>query len=190
MVLRIWPDVARRVDDVVGLAGVYLNGSQAIAALCAAACPPGAWQLSAGSRLNRALARRPLYRGPDLTTLGTDFDELVTPQPSAGYLQGATNLQEQRLCPGRVVDHASILLDSLAFAVVLDALHHRGPAAPRRIGTAPCARFSSYPGAEPARLLEELARAAFAVPAYAGNLTLREPPVRCAWDPGCQPRRP
>ncbi|HEX6389279.1 MAG TPA: alpha/beta fold hydrolase [Solirubrobacteraceae bacterium] len=192
MVLKVWPRLARSVDDAVGLAGVYENGSQAIRTLCAVPCPPGAWQLAAGSDLQHAMARRRLPRGPHFTALGTAFDELVTPQPSAGHLEGATNLQVQGLCPGRVVDHVSILLDSLAFAVVLDALHHRGPADPRRIGTAPCARFSTYPGARPELLLEELARAAFAVPAYAGNVALREPPVRCAWNPDCrrQPRRP
>lgn len=189
MVLKLWPDLAQSVDDVVGLAGVYTNGSQAIAALCAVPCPPGAWQLAAGSRLQRALARRSLYRGPSFTTLGTDFDELVTPQPAAGYLDGATNLRVQALCPGRVVDHFTILLDSLAFAVVRDALEHAGPADPRRIGTAPCERFSTYPGAEPARLLEEVARATFAVPAYAGNVTTREPALRCAWDPACDKPR-
>jgi pimeloyl-ACP methyl ester carboxylesterase len=185
MVLKLWPDLAQSVDDVVGLAGVYTNGSQSIRALCAAPCPPGAWQLAAGSRLQRALAARSLYRGPSFTTLGTDYDELVTPQPSAGRLDGATNLNEQQLCPGRVVDHVSILLDSFAFAVVLDALEHPGPADPARIGSAPCARFGTYPGAQPARLLEEIARAAFAVPAYAGNVTTHEPALRCAWDPEC-----
>jgi len=185
MVLRLWPDLALSVDDVVGLAGVYTNGSQSIAALCAAPCPPGAWQLAAGSRLNRALARRPLYRGPDFTTLGTAFDELVTPQPAAGHLVGATNLQVQALCPGRVVDHFTILLDSLTFAVVRDALDHPGPADAKRIGAAPCARYSTYDGAKPERLLEEIARATFAVPAYTANIATREPVLRCAWDPEC-----
>jgi triacylglycerol lipase len=71
------------------------------------------------------------------------YDELVepaTPVPTAGLdwnknNPNVANILLQDVCPGRFVDHITIgLTDALAFALVLDALEHPGPADPQRAG--------------------------------------------------------
>lgn len=41
-------------------------------------------------------------------------------------LPGATTLAVQDLCPLRIVDHLTMLIDAAAFALAIDALKHGG----------------------------------------------------------------
>jgi triacylglycerol lipase len=188
LALRFWPDLADRVSDFVGLAGIYENGDAAAAALCQAACPPAGWQISPGSSLLEAFARKPPYRGPAYTSIATADDLLVTPQPSASHLSAGRNITLQDICPERVVEHMTIAFDALAYALVRDAIEHDGPADPARVSRAMCRRWL-LPGADPTRFVEEVARAAPFFPQYPNGARDGEPPLRCYLDPACPKRR-
>lgn len=183
LALRLWPDLARRVEDFVGLAGVYGNGTQAAELACGVACAASAHQLAPGSRLLTAYARRPLYDGPSYSTIATDFDELVVPQPSAGTLEGVRRIAVQDLCPGRPVEHGGIIADAVAYALVRDALDHEGPANAARVGPAGCAR-PFVPGTDLGGLTVQLAKI---LPVFPGLVTrpAPDPPLICALDPAC-----
>lgn len=179
--LRFWPDLAARVEDYVGLAGVYERGSETFRSICAAPCPIGAHQIAAASRFLRGYAGRPLYPGPSYTAISTRFDEFVTPQPAAGRLAGARTIELQSLCPARAVEHGAIVLDALAYALARDALDHPGPASPDRVRR-DCERML-IPGADPAGMLPDVV--AFAVGLTAFASPAREPQLRCYLDVGC-----
>lgn len=90
--LRLDRTLASRVDDVVGLAGVYDNGSQRLVDRCRAEdCVASLQQLRHGSRLLDALADEPLPAGPDYTNIGTRADTSVAParrQPAGRHRPG------------------------------------------------------------------------------------------------------
>jgi triacylglycerol lipase len=145
LALRSRPDLGDLVDDVIGLAGVYSNGSQSIGRGCRArGCPPSFWQFSPGSKLLRALEDRPLPRGVDFTAIGTLRDTVVTPQPQANELAGARGVQIQDICPGRrfvdELDHIYLAADAVTHALALDALGNPGPADPARVDRLVCAQ--------------------------------------------------
>ena len=90
-------------------------------------------------------------------------DELVQPEaPSpTSALRSASNVANiaiQDLCPGRPVHHVGLLADAVAFAIVIDALDHKGPADPSRLSASICAQ-ALMPGVSPADVV-------------AGNLTV------------------
>jgi len=143
--LRVWPDLAARVDDFVGLVGVYDRGSEAARSGCAAeGCVPSFQQFATGSALLRELSRRRLPAGPSVTAIGTLQDTTVTPQPAANELPGARSIQVQDLCPGRDQpgdeDHILMAGDAAGFALTMDALTHPGPAEVGRADRGSCAK--------------------------------------------------
>jgi hypothetical protein len=131
-VLRLFPELAPLVDDVVGLAGLYVRGSDAIRAGCATRCSAAFWQVATGSRYMAALAARPLPAGPSPTAIGTLRDTVVTPQPEVNALPGGRSVQLQDVCPGRRFldgyDHIYLAADAVGYALAVDALGHPGPA--------------------------------------------------------------
>lgn len=137
--LKFWPDVARSVSDLVSLATPY-NGTSSSEGLCGseAGCAPATWQISRGSSFLAALGRPPLPRGPSYTSINSLTDALVTPEPEASRLTGASNVAIQDICPGRQVSHFEILADAIAYRLVVDALDHPGPADPARIPRNAC----------------------------------------------------
>lgn len=185
--LRVWPDLGARVDDFVGLAGVYDRGTQAAAASCAArGCIPAAHQFSAGSRLLAELVRRPLPSGPSFTAIGTLTDDTVTPQPQANALPGGRSIQIQDICPGRDIpgtqDHILMAVDAAAYALAVDALDHRGPAELGRADRGACSKVF-LDDLDSARLADVgptvLTRASTEV-------TRSEPTVRCFMLAACK----
>jgi hypothetical protein len=64
--------------------------------------------------------------------------------------QGAiTNVATQDICPLDLDEHLAIgTIDPVAYALVIDALTHRGPSAPRRISRSVCFEFAQ-PGVDP-----------------------------------------
>lgn len=178
LALRVWPDVARRVDDVVGLAGVMDRGSRAIAAQCSAdPCVPALHQVATGSALLRAVKRHPLPRGVSYTAVSTPLDRTVTPQPGANRQRGVRPVSIDAVCPGRAarygVGHAQVLGDAVARALVRDALARRGPASPSRVPRTTCGR-EHFPGFDEAGFT----RLAAVVAARRHATTTREPRVR------------
>lgn len=131
--VKFWPGLATRVSDVVSLGGPF-NGTQLGNEVCAAGqCAPLAWQLRQGSDHVAALRRDPIPAGVDVTSVSTQYDEIVRPQPEASQLDGASNVMLQDVCAQDPSEHGLILGDPVAFALALDALTHDGPADPARL---------------------------------------------------------
>jgi pimeloyl-ACP methyl ester carboxylesterase len=136
-VAKFWPGVAAQADDVISMSG-DLNGTELASIDCAVPlCPAVSWQLRTGSHFMHALQSAPMPAGPTVTSIYSDTDEVVWPEPTASTLPGAANIGLQTLCPGRIVDHATMLADAVGYALVLDALTHPGPAVPGRIANRP-----------------------------------------------------
>ena len=88
------------------------------------------------------------------TDIYSQTDDLVQPavvDPTAALRAGpnAANVAVQAVCPGRYVNHGGMLADALVYALVMDALNHRGPASPARIPVADCTQ-AFMPGVSPA----------------------------------------
>ncbi len=179
--LRIWPDLAAGVDDFIGLAGVYDNGSLFD---CTGGCVASFTQMRHGSALLAQLAARPMPAGPSYTTIGTLRDETVTPQPKANEFPGARAIQVQDVCPGRSspigMDHIVMAADAVAYELVLDALGHPGPADPERIARSVCPQL--YYGSFNFVTFAPLAPGALT---RAGPTTKTEPPLRCFLQAAC-----
>ena len=132
-IAKFWPDVARHASDVISIAGP-LRGTTVANGLCITGrCAPLVWQMTHGGHTMRALANAPLPAGLAVTSVGTQLDELITPQPSAGSGHGFHAIEVQSICPGHVADHALLSSDPVAYALMIDAMTHRGPARPGRI---------------------------------------------------------
>ena len=189
LAVRFWPRLARRVDDVIGLAGAYDRGSEAIAERCAESCIEPFWQFKPGSNLLVSLATRVPPQGPSFTAIGTLYDTVVTPQPEANLVPGGRSIQIQDVCPGRRfadgLDHIHMAGDAVAYALAIDALDHPGPADPARVSAANCA-LDLFPDADPARLatLAQQLAASFQVDGSAPPVD-REPELRCPFAAGC-----
>ena len=185
--LRVWPDLAGLVDDVIGLGGVYDGGSQALVARCRTTCVPALHQLATGSAFLRALHARPLPGGPSYTGIGSLGDLTVTPQPSANQQAGTTAVVVQDVCPGRDIpinDHAMIAGDAVAFALVVDALDHRGTADPERVPGATCDEVY-YPEFDQ----DTYVAAGPKVRKRIADGVATEPAVRCFLRVGCRTKR-
>ena len=138
--LTYWPRLARKVTDVIGVAGTQHGTTFDPAPLCASngGCPPAIWQQAADSNFLMALNRQP-DESPgktSWTTVRTLDDEVVQPQTGdhpTSALNGAANLVIQDLCPGRHTTHVGAVFDSVSFAALVDAVAHRGPARASRL---------------------------------------------------------
>lgn len=138
--LTYWPRLARKVTDVIGVAGTQHGTTFDPAPLCSSddLCPPAIWQQAADSNFLMALNRQP-DESPgktSWTTVRTLDDEVVQPQTGdhpTSALNGAANLVIQDLCPGRHTTHVGAVFDSVSFAALVDAVAHRGPARASRL---------------------------------------------------------
>lgn len=149
---KFFPDVAARTDDVIALAGDF-GGTALLAPTCLdGACPEVTWQLIVGSRHLQALRGAPFPKGPSFSSIYSTADEVVFPQPAGSMLPGASNVSLQDVCGVRPVEHGGILADSVAYALVRDALVNAGPTDLARIPLttklAACASIHQ-PGADP-----------------------------------------
>ena len=139
--VKFWPGSARRVKDIVSLAGPF-GGTHLGNELCTSGhCAALAWQLRIGARTVAALQHAPLPTGrtaPAVTSLAGPYDEIVRPQPYASHLDGATNVVLNQVCPADPSEHGLILGDPVGYALTLDALTHAGPADPDRIPASTC----------------------------------------------------
>jgi triacylglycerol esterase/lipase EstA (alpha/beta hydrolase family) len=178
--LTWWPDMRRKIDEVVTLATPH-HGTYVANLDCAVPCTPAVWQMNIGAHFMAALNRGDETPGRvDYTSIFTLNDELVQPQAprSTSSLAGGANVLVQNVCPGRPVNHVGMLRDPVVFALVLDALRHRGPADPSRVDRSTCTR-ATLPGVGLADALDPEVRY------WAGftrtgedHTTTSEPPVR------------
>ena len=108
-------------------------------------CVPALWQLSIGSNLLKALNADDETPGDvSYTSVYSLTDDLAFPQlPQSVSAQGdgATNVAIQSVCPARVVDHFQALADAVAYAVVVDAFTHPGPASSSRVNRSVCGQL-------------------------------------------------
>lgn len=153
--LRFWPDTRSMVDDIIGMAGDN-HGTQALPKSGLRA-PAASLQQSSKSDFIEALnSRTETFKGVSYTEIYTHTDEVVLPStgknPSSALHTGKgriTNVATQDLCPTDVYEHLSIgTVDPVAYALVIDALNHKGPAKPSRIATSVCTDVFQ-PGVDP-----------------------------------------
>lgn len=145
--LRWWPGLRRRVDDYVSMAGTSHGGVFANAS-CASECLPALWQQRQGAILLAALNSGDETPGHlSYTSVYSLTDEIIQPAApeAAPAIDGAVNVSVQDVCPGRYVGHVQSVADAAYYAVVMDALRHRGPADPARVDRTACER-SFLPG--------------------------------------------
>ena len=141
--LRWWPDLRRLVDDYVSMAGTN-RGSVFADASCVSDCLASLWQQrTSGSTFQQVLNSGDVTPGAvSYTSVYSLTDEIiqpVAPVPVAS-IEGATNIAVQDICPGRYVGHVQSIADAAYYAVVLDALTHRGPAVPSRVNRHSCSQ--------------------------------------------------
>lgn len=150
--LKWWPDTQGLVDDVVVL-GAPNHGTLDATALGLLGCPPSFWQARPGSAFLGAVNATTETPGPvSYTSVYSRTADAVTPEfPGTGTLglAGASNVAIQDVCPlGVVVDPFARLWDPAAFALVVDALTHPGPADPSRVDRWVCGQ-PDKPGVNP-----------------------------------------
>jgi hypothetical protein len=141
--LRFWPDTRAMVDDVIGMAPSNHGTVDAYA-------------LNSGAET---------FRGISYTSIYTILDEVVVPNfdasGSSSLHTGAgqiTNVAVQSVCPLHLTEHLLIgTADPVAYALVMDALDHAGPADPARIDRAVCGE-ALQPGVDPATFGADFAR--------------------------------
>ena len=196
--LRFWPDTRAMVDDVIGMAGT--NHGSTVRSSCGNGlkCPPASWQQAAGSNFVEALnSGTETFAGISYTEIYTHTDEVVQPNTTAANSTSAvrtgagriTNVATQSICPLALYEHFLIgTVDPVAYALVIDALDHDGPANPARIGRGVCLRLYQ-PGVNPLNVQNYL-QTLHAVPGVLavdfpnGNLVgapevAAEPALRC-----------
>ena len=129
--LTYWPDLRRKVSDVLAAAGTQ-HGTTVFGG-CSAAnpCAPANWQQLHGSKLLRALNSQPDETPGNVsyTTVRSLTDETVQPQGGkhpTSALDGASNIVIQNVCPGRTTTHIGTAIDSVTFAAFVDAIGHNG----------------------------------------------------------------
>lgn len=131
--LTYWPDLRRKVSDVLAAAGTQhgtnVGGGRACSAT--APCAPANWQQIRHSNLLDALNSQPDETPGDVsyTTVRSLVDETVQPQGGrrpTSALEGARNILIQDVCPGRETTHIGTAVDSVSFAAFADAIEHGG----------------------------------------------------------------
>jgi len=192
--IKFWPDVRNSVDDMIALATPY-HGTALANILCAkGSCVPALWQGSIGSNFIKTLnADHETPGNVSYTSIYTlTADEIAFPQLPRSVSEqggGATNVPIQSICPVRVVDHVGTTADAAAYAVVLDAFTHPGPADPSRIDRSVCGQLF-LPGVTPESFATNAASIyATGLPRLLGvsyPSVTSEPPLRCyARSEGC-----
>jgi hypothetical protein len=140
--LTYWPSLRRKVSDVLSIAGTQHGTTVGRFRDCP--CIPAGWQQAAGSHFLKALnaRRHDETPGPTAwTTVRSATDQTVRPTTGphpTSALKGASNVLIQDVCPGREVTHIGTGLDSVTFALAVDAVAHRGPAKASRLPAGVC----------------------------------------------------
>ena len=186
--LKYWPDTRADVGDYVGIDPSNHGTLDAYPACAAAGCAPAFWQQQSFSHFTTALNSGPeTFAGIDYTQMFTPTDEVVVPNlgpaPSSALTTGAgrrANISTFDVCPGHVADHLSMgSFDPLAYALVIDALDHDGPASAARIDRSVCTQLLQ-PGVDPTTFPAHLASYTTGVALQVATYphVLAEPPLK------------
>lgn len=192
--LRFWPDTRPLVDDLVGVAPSN-HGTVTATTTCQTGCVPAYQQQRSDAAFIDALnSRQEAFAGIDYTVAYTWGDEIVTPNvgPDASSpVRGEgsiVNLALQEVCPGHAADHFTIgTTDPVAYAIVVDALDHDGPADPARLDPVVCA-MPFMPGVDPATLPADVAMFLARIDEANGETEAvdEEPPLACYVTASCR----
>ena len=150
--LKWWPDLRGLVSDVVML-GTPNRGAAFPDAVCLGPffCAAAMYQMQSDSNFLAALNRGPDTAGAVPYTSIATTDDAVFVLPDQAIVDGnrnrVANVTVQDLCPDHVVDHLGLAFDGPTYAIVTDALDHRGPADLDRIDPAVCAT-DTMPGVD------------------------------------------
>jgi triacylglycerol esterase/lipase EstA (alpha/beta hydrolase family) len=158
--LRFWPDTRVMVDDIIGMAPT--NHGTSAGGLCqegSTSCVPADWQQADSSHFVAALnSRAETFRGVSYTNVFTHTDEEVKPSDNSAVASSSlhtgkgaiTNVATQDLCPTDTYEHNLMgTVDPVTYALVMDALSHRGPAVASRVPASVCSSVYQ-PGIDPA----------------------------------------
>ncbi|MFE3060279.1 esterase/lipase family protein [Nocardia sp. NPDC059239] len=156
--LRFWPDLRALVEKYVGLAATN-HGSVIADATCNGllGCAPAVWQQTTGSNYVSAMnSGQETFAGISYTDVYTHTDEVVQPNldshGSSSLRTGdgeITNVAVQDICPFDIAGHIGVgTSDPVAYAIVIDALTHSGPADPVRVSREDCSHVF-MPGVDP-----------------------------------------
>jgi hypothetical protein len=143
--LTYWPDLRRKVSDVLAAAGTQHGTTVSRGCSATSPCAPASWQQGRHSNLLDAINAQPDETPGDVsyTTVRSLSDETVQPQGGGhptSALEGAGNILIQDVCPGRTTTHIGTALDSVTFAAFTDAIEHNGK------GKKGAAKVSRLPG--------------------------------------------
>jgi triacylglycerol esterase/lipase EstA (alpha/beta hydrolase family) len=122
---------AQKVSELIGLAPSNHGTTQPLAPIFAALCAACRDQIAGSEFLQELNEGHDVEPGVDYTVVSTTLDEVVIPMASqalAGPAQRVTNVVLQDKCPLDLVEHATIIADSVAWQWTLNALGHAGPA--------------------------------------------------------------
>jgi hypothetical protein len=143
--LTYWPDLRKKVSDVLSAAGTQHGTNISRSCSEATPCAPANWQQLQGSNLLDAINSQPDETpGPvSYTTVRSLTDQTVQPQGGkhpTSALSGASNILIQDVCPGRQTTHIGTAVDSVSFDAFVDAIAHNGKG---KKGAASVARLPS-----------------------------------------------
>ena len=204
-VLRFSPATREMVDDMVSLSASN-HGATLATAICdddpfadkngVIGCPAALWQQRPDSNFLAAVNDRyETVHGVDYTAIYTTFDDVIGlnsgPNPSSALRASGphvANVALQDICPANTAGHTDTgLWEPVSYAIVLDALMHKGPANVGRLlhGRAPgsqtlCAEVY-MPGVDPTTFDQDLEQTFSALGDAifgAANVT-REPRLPC-----------
>jgi triacylglycerol esterase/lipase EstA (alpha/beta hydrolase family) len=164
--LRFWPDTRADVADVIGMAPSN-HGTVDAVALClpVVGCAPAIWQQIYQSPFIKALnSGAETFAGISYTNIYTVLDEVVQPNlndAGSSSLHGGggdiANISVQSVCPAHVTEHLLIgTADPVAYALVMDAMTHSGPAKASRIDRSVCHQLLQ-PGVNPVTFASDFA---------------------------------
>jgi hypothetical protein len=143
--LTYWPDLRKKVSDVLSAAGTHHGTTVSRGCSESSPCTPANWQQLRGSNLLDALNSQADETPGDtsFTTVRSLTDETVQPQGGknpTSALDGASNILIQDVCPGRQTTHVGTAVDSVSFEALIDAIEHDGK------GKKGAAKVSRLPG--------------------------------------------
>jgi triacylglycerol lipase len=131
--LTYWPDLRRKIGDVLAVAGAQHGTTADLGCSESSGCLPAYWQQMRGSNLLDAINSQPDETPGEVsyTTVRSLNDELAKPQGGkhpTSSLDGASNILIQGVCPGRETTHTGTMVDSVTFEALIDAVAHHGKA--------------------------------------------------------------
>jgi hypothetical protein len=162
--LRFWPDIRPMVSKLIDLEapnhGTVVirqicsgSGAGAFCAnlLCQGHCIPSLWQQADNSMFTAALnSRQETFAGIAYTNVYSHTSQFVQPNlddsgttPLHGGGGSIANIATQDICAANIADHLAYYYDPVAYALVIDALTHPGPADPARIDRGACLQLSN-----------------------------------------------